>query len=279
MSAGAARAIASWVAAAQRLEGWAPTPDETTALVDLAAEDITVQDYLAQCRHRYVEAEPPRSPVLARRRPYLIRGTDVLQNNLGLHTQRVLTSAEHAISAGRAVRLLAAPPGTVDVTDVHRSLFADVYPWAGEPRTIEIAKPGVRFRAVDELDAGLARVHRDVAEAWVCAAGYDRTAMAHRLAQIYADYNHVHPFREGNGRTGTLVLQLIAMRAGLWLDLSGISRDEWVGASRESIERATIVGPAAEPLRALFEPVLVERGAGPSAAKRRTGWIYAPGGI
>jgi fido (protein-threonine AMPylation protein) len=65
-------------------------------------------------------------------------------------------------------------------------------------------------------------------------ASLDAPALAYRLARLYADYNHIHPFREGNGRAGTLLLHTVAALCGRRLDLSSVSREEWYLASRDS---------------------------------------------
>jgi cell filamentation protein len=48
------------------------------------------------------------------------------------------------------------------------------------------------------------------------------------------DVNHVHPFREGNGRTQMIYLKQLADHAGHPLDLTRIEKDSWIGASRET---------------------------------------------
>lgn len=55
------------------------------------------------------------------------------------------------------------------------------------------------------------------------------------MSRLYAEYNRVHPFREGNGRTGTLMLHTLAVLCGRRLDLAPITRDEWYAASRDSM--------------------------------------------
>ncbi len=49
---------------------------------------------------------------------------------------------------------------------------------------------------------------------------------------VLGDVNHVHPFREGNGRTQLQYLKQLAARAGHALDLTRIGRDAWLDASR-----------------------------------------------
>src|SRR3954451_7905801 len=66
-------------------------------------------------------------------------------------------------------------------------------------------------------------------------AALDSARLAYRLARLYADYNHIHPFREGNGRAGTLLLHTVAALCGRRLDLTGMSREDWYSASRDSM--------------------------------------------
>lgn len=247
----------AWAIAAQRLEGWVPDDAQIEALDGLAAGSLGMPEYLGWCRRRYRDAEPAKRVLFARRRPYLIPGTGVLENNLQLTSATILSAAEHAISAGRTVSLLKHPPRVISVPDAHRALFADIYRWAGEPRTTRITKAGAEFAAVPQLATGLARTARDVDEAFTCADGYSARALAHRLARIYADYNAVHPFREGNGRAGTLVLQLIVQRGGRWLALERITRADWIAASRATMARATVAGPDATPFVELLAPLIV----------------------
>ncbi len=63
----------------------------------------------------------------------------------------------------------------------------------------------------------------------------DADVLAAQLARLYADYNYVHPFREGNGRTGTLMLHIVTTLRGQRLDLSTFSRGKWYAASHDSM--------------------------------------------
>ena len=118
---------------------------------------------------------------------------------------------------------------------IHQQLFADVYAWAGNYRVTEL-------RLGDDVFAWQSSVHRmmdrieETARA-VVGDYSERTAdaLADQFARLYADYNHIHPFREGNGRTGTMMLHIVATLCGRRLDLSTFSRDEWYAASRDSM--------------------------------------------
>jgi len=81
--------------------------------------------------------------------------------------------------------------------------------------------------------------HQALAELeFVATAG--RIALWHRRSAHsglvgHAEYNQIHPFREGNGRTGTLLLHTVAALCGHRLDLTGVTREEWYSASRDSM--------------------------------------------
>lgn len=158
----------------------------------------------------------------------------VLRNRLGLRDARTLDAAERQLVAQRLLE--AVPAGDFDLAHlkaIHRHLFQDVYEWAGEVRTVEIAKGGSRFLPRRFIESGMADIHHRIA-----AAGYFRGTEPHTLAEgvgpVLGDVNHVHPFREGNGRTQLQYLKQLAGRAGHDLDLTRIERAAWLDASRRS---------------------------------------------
>jgi cell filamentation protein len=79
--------------------------------------------------------------------PYLIPGTKVLRNRLGISDARRLDRIERRIVADRIAE--GAPVGAFDLgrlRAIHRHLFQDIYDWAGELRTVEINKGGHQFQ-------------------------------------------------------------------------------------------------------------------------------------
>jgi cell filamentation protein len=133
--------------------------------------------------------------------PYLYPGTAVLRNLLDIRDARALESYEVEISRLRSWERL--PEGNFDPAHycaVHRHLFGDVYAWAGQYRTVRIAKGETMFcypeniaAQMDELFCGIeggARFRDVTPEEFVT-----------RLARFLAELNAIHPFREGNGRT------------------------------------------------------------------------------
>lgn len=149
--------------------------------------------------------------------PYVDPGTGVLRNNLAIHDQQELSLAEADIVRTALAVLTSRPlPGDYDLVHwqaFHRRIFGGLYPWAGELRTVQIAKPNA-FYARPEHIAGyaqgifaqLAREDR--------LQGLDRAAFVERLTHYHAEMYAVHPFREGNTRSLRAFLGQLAGEAG-----------------------------------------------------------------
>jgi cell filamentation protein len=116
---------------------------------------------------------------------------------------------------------------------IHRHLFQDVYDWAGELRTVEIAKDGHQFQFRQFIETGMADVHRRL-EKTEFLQNLSPNAFAEAAGPIIGDINYVHPFREGNGRTQLQYLEQLADQAGHPVDLARIEPERWLAASRAS---------------------------------------------
>lgn len=229
----AQHALAETVAA-ERLEGWRPTPEQIESLTALLTGAATYGEYLG--RHLPSPSPTPRRRVFARRRPYYIPGTSVLRNNFGVHDVTALTQLEFVATAGRILQAhLRTRDTDLHIRSLHQHVFGDVYAWAGEPRIVELRKGGSAFGACARIPRALAALQTEIDQLAGEGAETDDGTLSYRLARIYADYNQIHPFREGNGRTGTLLLHLLARRAARRLVLDGMSRSEWIDASRDSM--------------------------------------------
>lgn len=97
--------------------------------------------------------------------PYVIPGTEVLRNLAGIRDAASLALFEADMSILRQIELSEMPPsGPFDfarLKTIHRCLFQDVYAWAGEPRTIDIAKDGNRFGSHLHVEAFLSGFSRN----------------------------------------------------------------------------------------------------------------------
>lgn len=137
---------------------------------------------------------------------YLIPGTGVLRNRLGITDAERLLDAENDLVEIRIAELRHDPapvPRTYDLphlTALHRHLFQDVFDWAGELRTVGIGKGGESFippldivRPVEHVADRIARAHR--------LRGMVSPGLEREVAYLFDYLNFAHPFREGNGRT------------------------------------------------------------------------------
>lgn len=147
--------------------------------------------------------------------PYVYPGTTVLRNHRGIRTQRELTAVEAEVTAYALVGLgTRRIPGGYDLRHLqafHRAIFGDLYPWAGELRTVAIAKTGLFCLPehvttyADDLFARLTAEQH--------LRGLDREAFVDRLTYFAGEINALHPFRDGNGRTQRAFLGQLARDA------------------------------------------------------------------
>lgn len=250
--------------AAERLEGWRPDRDDVADLIALATGELTHPDHLTARQNR-ATALPvtTRRRLLAVPRPYLVTGTPVLRNNFGIRDSEQLRQLEFAATASRLlqVHLRATPPvrrlDADHIRTLHRDVFGDVFAWAGQHRIVDLSKNGDGFAPVGAIDRYLREV--EIAIATVDWPRVDHGRLAYALAAVYVTYNHAHPFREGNGRTGTLLLHQLCAPTGFRLDLSGVDRAEWIAASRDSAPFRRTGAPSPRPLIPLLGRALVAR--------------------
>jgi len=220
--------------AAQRIEGWQPGVRHITDLHALADGSLRYGDYLGAWRAQYPPT-PVRRRLLRRAVPYLIPGTTVLRNHFGVSDATHLAELDHLATAGRMVLWHRNAAAALDPRAIHRELFADVYAWAGEYRTVDIRRGDSGFLWQSDVADAMVEVVAAANGLADIGAGYDNPRLAWELSRIYSRFNQIHPFREGNGRTGMMLLHALAARCGRDVDLSGIDREDWYSAARDSM--------------------------------------------
>lgn len=112
---------------------------------------------------------------------------------------------------------------------LHRSIFQDLYDWAGEIRSVDIAK-GNQFFLFVHIESEATELFGKLAQ-----EDFLRTCsearVPERLAWYLSEINAIHPFRDGNGRTQRLFIELLAERIGYSVDFSYVSAEEMITAS------------------------------------------------
>ena len=150
-------------------------------------------------------------------------GTTVLVNRLGLTEQKLLTEAESIIvtscSAKAEKELAFGTPDLGFYKSLHRTLFGDLYDWAGTFRTINISKKGTVFCDHDELER-LGELKFAYLKEHDYLRGLADGSFFDELAELYHDMNMLHPFREGNGRTLRLFMTLLVRNTSRDIDFS-----------------------------------------------------------
>jgi cell filamentation protein len=169
--------------------------------------------------------------------PYCWPGTSCLRNRLGLRDPAELAVVEGRIVGLRDAQLAREPlPGEYHLEHLkafHRALFRDVYDWAGETRTVDIHRPDSTFCHWRYVDEEVSRVLYELTRDDL--TGHQRRGFVQRFAYYYGELNARHPFREGNGRTQRAFLRQLAAAAGWHVDWSGVSREQNVAASADSL--------------------------------------------
>lgn len=129
--------------------------------------------------------------------PLCYPGTTALRNLLDIEDPQLLEEAELALFLTRADEPF--PVGYFGVDhylDLHRHLFQDVYPWAGEIRTIRIGKDSNWFCYPEYIQSELNRVFAELADPDALTL-MSTPDFAKHVAHFLAELNAVHPFREG----------------------------------------------------------------------------------
>lgn len=188
--------------------------------------------------------------------PYTDPSTGVLRNKLGLSSQDALNAAEADLTWARATQLpsrrIRATNDLAELRAIHRHLFQDIYDWAGKIRTVDIRKnvPGAEFFvpvAMIERSAGFAA---EALQDDDLLRGMPRERLVGRLAFHYDQFNYLHPFREGNGRTQRLFWSRVVRGAGYDLDWRGVG-----GATNNAACQAAGESQDLDPLIKLFDRI------------------------
>lgn len=132
--------------------------------------------------------------------------------------------------------------GTVKgLQQIHAFLFGGLYDFAGQIRTVNIAKAGFQFAMVQYLDRTLKNVERMPEDSFV------------NIVDKYVEMNVAHPFREGNGRATRIWLDLILKKnLKLCIDWSLVDKHKYLEAMTRSVADLT-------PIKNLLRSALTDR--------------------
>lgn len=169
---------------------------------------------------------------------YCYPGTDVLINKFNIHDAKHLQSIEKIMTSLKIGELRTKPiKGQFNIDhlkEIHKYIFGDIYPFAGEFRDVSIIKGNVRFANPLYIEENAKRLFQELKNE-NDLVGLDKDELSQRLAYYFAEINILHVFREGNGRTQREFIREVALRSGYDIDWRKISRDEYMNASIKSV--------------------------------------------
>lgn len=153
-----------------------------------------------------------------------------LQNKLGITDSAELARAEEKISKKKAAELFESgyldsltPGSWQSLAAIHRYLFDEIYDFAGQLRDVNIAKGSFRFAPVMYLQAALENIEK------MPQSSFDQ------IIEKYVEMNVAHPFREGNGRSTRIWLDLMLKKElGLVIDWSRVDKEDYLLAMERS---------------------------------------------
>ena len=159
-----------------------------------------------------------------------------LENNLGLTSSADLAREEERISKKKAVALFEkglldqlAPGAFSSLQFIHKCLFEEIYDFAGELRTVNIAKGNFRFAPVMYLKAALSNIEK------MPQSTFDE------IIEKYVEMNIAHPFREGNGRSTRIWLDhLLKVQLRQVVDWSRVDKEDYLEDYLLAMERSPI---------------------------------------
>lgn len=153
-----------------------------------------------------------------------------LENKFGLTSSADLAREEEFVSKKKAVELFensvldSLPAGKFSTLQaIHKYLFEDIYDFAGELRTVNIAKGNFRFAPLLYLQAALESIDK------MPQASFDE------IIEKYVEMNIAHPFREGNGRSTRIWLDhILKNEIGKVIDWSKVDKEDYLLAMERS---------------------------------------------
>ena len=198
----------------------------------------------------------------------------VLKNKLGIRDLEQLHAVERNITTYRISQLRCAENFIHDFSKVdnylsiHRFLFSDIYSFAGEIRDEAIYKSNEPYYngktpfcypsfIYEQLDFNLKKMCRNIKNI------KSRDDFVKYISYFYGEMNMIHPFREGNGRTLRIFMELFVENANRYLDIPNmeIHYSLWDGEDREKLLKATIysgITGNTDGIEECFDKVLVE---------------------
>ncbi len=154
----------------------------------------------------------------------------ILENRLNITNSDELAREEERISKKKAAELFdnklldSFPAGKFDTLQaIHKYMFEDIFDFAAEIRTVNLAKGNFRFAPLIYLQAALDNIDK------MPQSTFDE------IIEKYIEMNIAHPFREGNGRSIRIWLDhILKNKIGKVVDWSKVNKEDYLLAMERS---------------------------------------------
>jgi cell filamentation protein len=163
---------------------------------------------------------------------YCYPNSDVLINKLNIQDTDELDKAERDFTLHAVTNIeYQDPPYDFEyLRSIHEQLFSLVYTWAGELREVDISKGDTRFCNMNRIEAESNKIF-DMLHAQNYFEGLSKEELVNAMAELYADLNMIHPFREGNGRSQRIFFDHLALHNNYIIDWEIVTKEAWLKAN------------------------------------------------
>ena len=173
--------------------------------------------------------------------PYIDQSSGCLRNRLGIKDAGELSKAETALVLNRCYELgQASFDKAADKTfdfdhlkGIHKHLFQDVYEWAGQARQVDLSKGETPFLPHSLIERGAHSIFSELKE-HNYLKGLAPGEFSKNAGYYLGEINHIHPFREGNGRTQREFINQLAHHNGYCIEWKNVSQKQMIEASIEA---------------------------------------------
>jgi cell filamentation protein len=172
-------------------------------------------------------------------------GNRVLANKLGIVSPRDMDEAELVLlqKLYESVLRKHLPRGRITLAHLrtwHRRWLGNVYPWAGQIRSVNMSKDGFPFAPAAQLPRLLNEFDQHCLQRFTPCHAFEPERLVEAIALTHIEFILMHPFREGNGRISRLLADVMAVQAGReLLDYSSweANRSDYIAAIQAGLSR------------------------------------------
>ena len=143
----------------------------------------------------------------------------VLENKLGITEPADRDEAELVLleKLYEDVLLTNLPQAAITVAEVktwHRRWLGNLYEWAGDERSVNMAKGDFQFAAAGQIPQLLSKFEQEYLRHYTPCTDMSYEPLIEAIAVVHIEFILIHPFRDGNGRLSRLLADVMAVQAG-----------------------------------------------------------------